>query len=80
MRLRSDYVIFCQTHVQYAVVSYCKILHEVCRLRAFAPQCTHMLYLLFKILRFTQDDNLIIHSDNLIPVILNEVKNLLNNQ
>ena len=65
-----------------------------------------MLYLLFKFLRFTQDDNLIIHSDNLIiqnlpchsdnliiysehvlchsydliPVILNEVKNLLNNQ
>ena len=39
--LRTYDVISCQTHVQNAVVTYCKILHQVSRLRAFAPKCAH---------------------------------------
>ena len=39
--LRAYDVISCQTHVQNAVVSYCKILYQVSRLCTFAPKCAH---------------------------------------
>ena len=42
MCLRTDDVIFRQTHIKDTVIAYCKILHQVCSLCPFTPKCTHI--------------------------------------
>ena len=43
--LRTDNVIFSQTHVKNPVISDCKFLYQVSCLRALTPKCTHKLFL-----------------------------------